>query len=198
MPSKSRLTPSTYRYRLRRKLYSLRELGSSPAVVVAEAHVIDDSAAEAAAQAETNARELTEMRETIARQRAEFDNFRKRTQREKDQIREIANESLLSRLLPVLDNFDRALASAESAADLDSVRQGVGMIATQLSRALEAEGLTQINPLNAPFDPTKHDAIAAEPRDDMSENHVCAVLLPGYSYKDRLLRPAMVKVSKAG
>lgn len=154
-------------------------------------------AADAPAQTPMGGGELEELRETIIRQRAEFDNFRKRTQREKDQIREIANEGLLSRLLPVLDNFERALTSAESAADLASVRQGVGMIATQLTRALEAEGLTQINPLNAPFDPNKHDAIAAEPRDDMRENHVCAVLLPGYSYKEKLLRPAMVKVSKA-
>jgi molecular chaperone GrpE len=155
------------------------------------------SQAEGTEEAAEAAQELLQMREMVLRQRAEFDNFRKRTQREKDQIREAAAENVLSRLLPVVDNMDRALASAESANDINSVRDGVRMILMQLNRALEAEGLAKVNPLNQPFDPTQHDAIATEERPDVQDNHVSEVLLPGYVYKDKLVRAAMVKVAKS-
>jgi molecular chaperone GrpE len=142
------------------------------------------------------AEEVNLLRETIIRQRAEFDNFRKRTQREKDQVREMATEGLLSHLLPVLDNMERALTSAESAVDVKSVRDGVSMIAIQLRRTLENEGLEQVKALHEQFDPAFHDALAAEQRDDVPDGQVCEVLLPGYVYKQKLLRPAMVKVAR--
>lgn len=183
------------RYTLRRRMYSTRELtapasgsrsDTSPSLQTPPPSPENDSHNE----------EIQALRETVLRQRAEFENFRKRTQREKEQIREIASEALLTRLLPVLDNLDRAMEGAKSAADVSSVLEGVSMITQQLVRALEAEGLEQVQALNQPFDPSVHDALAAEDSTDVPDGHVLAVLLPGYTYKSRLLRPAMVKVAR--
>jgi molecular chaperone GrpE len=179
------------RYALRRQLYQVRTLFNRPAPApAASADARDDSGTQALEQ------ELTQLRELVIRQRAEFDNFRKRTQREKEQVREAAAETLFGKLLPVLDNLERALASTASANDVKSLHDGVTMIMTQLQRAMETEGLQRVDALHQPFDPTRHDALATEERSDVPDNHVCEVLLPGYSYKERLLRPAMVKVAR--
>lgn len=180
------------RYALRRKLYQVRELSQAgPTKTQASAQNPDETSAPV-----PSIEEFQQLREAIVRQRAEFDNFRKRTEREKIQVRELAAEGLLTRLLPVLDNLDRAMQSSENAADVKSVRDGVLMIVSQLERALEAEGLKQVSALNEPFDPSRHDALATEPRNDVTDGHICEVLLPGYTYKEKLLRPAMVKVAK--
>ncbi len=179
------------KYALRRDLYQVRSLmqkRSSGGQNAAAASSADEAA---------RAEEMTQLREMVVRQRAEFDNFRKRTQREKDQIRDLAGETVLSKLLSVVDNFERALASAANATDVKPVRDGIQMIFTQLQRVLEAEGLHQVQALNQPFNPNQHDALASEERTDVAENHVCEVLLPGYIYKEKLLRPAMVKVAKS-
>lgn len=178
------------RYALRRRLYQGRQMMKS-----AGGNAIPDQEAQAAADA--SAEELKQFKEAVVRQRAEFDNFRKRTQREKDQIRESAAETLLAKLLPVLDNMDRALSSINSASDIKSVREGVNMIVTQFRRTMEAEGLKQVEALNERFDPNLHDALAAEENADVAAGHIFEVLLPGYAYKEKLLRPAMVKVAKA-
>lgn len=180
------------RYSLRRKLYFGRNLIKS-GKPGAKASGQDDATGNRL-QLE---QELGQMREILLRQRAEFDNFRKRTQREKDHVRDSAAENVLHKLLPVVDNMERALSSAESASDVNSVREGVRMILIQLNRALEAEGLVKLDPRNQLFDPTLHEAIATEERSDVPENHVCDVLLPGYSYKEKLVRAAMVKVAKS-
>lgn len=145
----------------------------------------------------TTKEQLAEVREHAIRQRSDFDNFRKRTQREKEQIRDAAAEMVIAKLLPVLDNMQRALVSADAATDVKPVRDGVRMILSQFERALEAEGLAAVESLHQPFDPTLHDALATEEREDVPDNHVCEVLLPGYTYKDKLIRAAMVKVAKA-
>jgi molecular chaperone GrpE len=192
---------SITRYTLRRRLYTTRELTRALAHQDLPAATASSSISSAAtdqntAAAAPTAEDMEFLRETIIRQRAEFDNFRKRTQREKEQVREFATEALLSKLLPVLDNLDRAITSADSAADIKSVREGVTMIAGQLARALEAEGLQQVKALHEPFNPSMHDALAAEERADVADGHVCEVLLPGYLYKEKLIRPAMVKVAR--
>lgn len=180
------------RYALRRKLYFGRNLmkAGKPG---SKAMGTGDGTGESRQLDQ----EVMQFREMLLRQRAEFDNFRKRSQREKDQVRESATENVLHKLLPVVDNMERALSSAETASDVNSVREGVQMILTQLNRALEAEGLVKLDPRNQLFDPTMHEAIATEERSDIPENHVCDVLLPGYSYKEKLVRAAMVKVAKA-
>lgn len=189
MTGRVKASPRGARYALRRKLYYARSL-------VKSASPKFQAPADNANQQKAD-QELLQLREMVLRQRAEFDNYRKRTQREKDQVRDGAAENVFSKLLPVIDNMERALASAETASEVNPVREGVRMILTQLNRALEAEGLIRVHPLNQPFDPNLHDAIATEERAGVPDNHVCEVLLPGYQYKEKLVRAAMVKVSKA-
>lgn len=146
---------------------------------------------------EQAAAEIHQLRDMVARQRAEFDNFRKRTMKEKEHIRDAAREDVLTKLLPVVDNFDRALCSISDTTDATAVRDGVQMVASQFSRILESEGLERIQALNAPFDPNIHEAIATEERTDVPESHVCEEMLPGYRFRDKVVRAAMVKVAKS-
>lgn len=179
------------RYGLRTRLYTTRKMFSPAKPAAPQVRVADDGELTRLKQ------EAGELREVALRQRADFENFRKRTQREKDAVRDAAAEGLLSRILPVIDNIERAIASAASATDVKSLYDGVNMILVQLKRALEAEGLQQVQALNQPFDPALHDALSTEDRDDVADNHVCEELLPGYKFKDKLIRPAMVKVARA-
>ena len=185
--SKRNSTPS--RYALRRHLYQGRQFMSTGAKETQP----DQAAAEDTRKLNED---LLQLRDLALRQKAEFENFRKRTQRDKDMVRDAAAEAVLFRLLPVVDNMERALAGSVTATDIKSVRDGVSMILTQLTRALESEGLAQIDALNQPFDPTRHDALATEERNDVSDNHVCEVMLPGYVYKEKVIRAAMVKVAR--
>lgn len=141
--------------------------------------------------------ENAQLRDGVARLRAEFDNFRRRTAKEKDQIRDTAREDTIIKLLPVLDNFERALQSTQTAVEAKSIRDGITMVSAQLTRLLEAEGLQRIAALNAAFNPNEHEALATEERDDFEENHVSEEMLPGYRFKEKIIRPAMVKVAKA-
>lgn len=183
-------------YRRRRMLHRHRTIAENSSEHIAAA--FDPEALE---QFESVARAMAgeneKLRESVARQRAEFDNFRKRVQREKDQIREAAVETILSKILPVLDNFERAIESATPAADPASIRQGIQMVSDQLNRIVEGEGLQRVEARDAPFNPAEHEALAVEERADVPENRVVGVLLPGYRFKGRIIRPAMVKVSKA-
>lgn len=191
MTTKHRKSAANRRYALRRKLYSYRQQMNSTSV-----HSPHGPATITPPMAASDATELTQLREALLRQRAEFDNFRKRSHREKEMIREAAAEGILSKLLPIIDNMDRAISSAESAADIKSVRDGVSMIVTQLHRMLEMEGLQKVDALHQRFDPTMHDALVTEERSDIAENHITEVLMHGYIYKEKLLRAAMVKVAR--
>ncbi len=141
--------------------------------------------------------ENNQLRDVALRQKAEFDNFRRRTMKEKEQIREAVREDLLIKLLPVVDNFDRALEASATASDAASLRQGVEMVAGQLYRILEADGLSRIEALNKLFNPEEHEALAVDERSDIPENHVSTVMLPGYRFRDKVVRAAMVKVARA-
>jgi molecular chaperone GrpE len=169
---------------------ALRQAGRRPPAVDPE------YLAQVEAKVTLLAGESTALREAVARQRAEFDNYRRRAAKEKEQVREVANERILAELLPVIDNFDRALASSAQANDAVSIRTGIEMVAKQLAGILQAEGLTRIEPAGEPFDPTAHEAIAVEERDDVPDQHIAEVLLPGFRYRDRVIRPAMVKVAR--
>jgi molecular chaperone GrpE len=137
--------------------------------------------------------ELDELRDIHLRKLAEFDNFRKRTDRERVEIKRHANEELLRDLLPVLDNFERAL---EHSADAESgaFREGVEMIAKQLWDALERQGIEVVNPLGQPFSPEFHEAVHRVENSDLEPGTVASVLAKGYLCNGRLIRPAMVGV----
>lgn len=133
----------------------------------------------------------------LIRLQADFDNFRKRTQKEKEQFRDYGSQALITTLLPVLDNFQRALQTKTSSADGEKLMEGIKMIYTQLEELLQKEGLKHINALGEEFDPNKHEAVMQEETDEYPDGTVCEEMLRGYFFKDRLIRPAMVKVARS-
>jgi molecular chaperone GrpE len=139
--------------------------------------------------------ERDDLADQLLRKRAEFDNFRRRVERERQAAGAEAVAELLKDLVPTLDNLDRALDTRGG--DADTVRQGVEMIRRGLLSLLEARGVVVEDPTGEPFDPVRHQALSHEPAPGHPEGTVVEVYQKGYSYKDRLLRPALVKVAKA-
>lgn len=140
------------------------------------------------------ARERDEYKDLLLRRTAEFDNYRKRVERERRDYADQANADLLRDLLPLIDDLERA-AQAGPGEDVAAYRQGVALIARRLHDVLSARGVSVIDPIGQPFDPHEHEAVVREARADVPEGHVVDVMAKGYRLKDRLLRPAMVKVS---
>jgi molecular chaperone GrpE len=146
-----------------------------------------------ALQAKTQ--EAEEHRERYIRGAAEFDNARKRAARERDDYTRYANESLLRELLPVLDNFSRALEAARNEPGAAAVTAGVELIQRELLRVLEKFGVTPFDSLGQPFDPERHEAIARVPAMGQPEGTVVNETARGYMLNGRVLRPAMVTVA---
>ena len=134
----------------------------------------------------------------LLRTAADLDNYKKRAAREKQDAIKFANESLLQKLIPVLDNFEAALAAVTGAqgAATESLQTGVSMIHQQLKQALADAGLEEINAAGQPFDPNCHEAVSQQESTEVPEGHVLQQLRKGYKLRDRLLRPATVIVAK--
>jgi molecular chaperone GrpE len=127
---------------------------------------------------------------------ADLENYRKRTVREKDELRQYAATRVLEVLLPVLDNLALGLAAAKPAgAEMKGLIGGVEMVMTQLKAALANHGLTEIDPAGEAFDPHRHQAISHQPSATVPAEHVLTVVRTGYALNGRLLRPASVIVS---
>lgn len=138
--------------------------------------------------------EVEQYRDLYLRKLADFDNFRKRMERDREEMRRSAGEALLAELVPVLDNFERALAhSAE--VDPTGFRQGVAMISRQLWDALQRQGMACIDPLGERFDPQFHEAVRRVEDSEHEPETVVAVHGKGYTYGGRLVRPALVAVA---
>jgi molecular chaperone GrpE len=132
----------------------------------------------------------------LQRLKAEFDNYRKRIVKEQTSLLERASASLLHRLLPVLDNFELAVASAEESREFDRMLKGIEMVFGELKEVLTAEGLTAIAAKGQAFDPNYHEAALTVDGEDEGEPYVAEELRSGYTYKGRVLRPSMVKVAR--
>lgn len=132
----------------------------------------------------------------LQRLQADFANYRKRVLREQTELVERAAAHLVNRLLSVLDSFDLAVAAAEETKDFERMLRGVEMVLGELKEVLKAEGLETIPAEHQPFDPNLHEAALEVPGDEDGEMYVAGVLRPGYVLKGRILRPAMVKVSR--
>jgi len=135
--------------------------------------------------------------EKMLRAVADLENFKKRAAKEKEEIQKFGNEKLLKDFLPVVDNFDRALGHAASSGDLDSLKKGVEMIRKLFEDTLGKHGVKSFTSLGQPFDPNKHEAMSAAETDQLPPNHVHSEFLRGFTLNDRLVRPALVVVSKA-
>lgn len=136
-----------------------------------------------------------EYQQRALRTQADFDNFRKRTQKEKEDFAKYASSKLITELLPIIDNFDRAISAAGDNAEIESFAKGVSMIFRQLEGVLKAEGLEAMDTVGQPFNPEFHQAIMQVESDEYEEGTVVEEVQKGYMLKDRVLRPAMVKVS---
>ena len=154
--------------------------------------------AEVQDRVETLTREKAVLYDQVLRRQAEFENYRKRVDKEKTDYYQRMRAEVLLELLPVLDNFDRALASlASSEGDRESLHQGVELIHRQFSEALKKLGLQPVEAIGHMFDPHVHEAITVEPTDQHEENTIMEEFERGYRLGDRLLRPAKVKVAAA-
>jgi molecular chaperone GrpE len=149
------------------------------------------------AELKEQAAKARENHERLMRAAADLENYKKRAARERQEAIKYANESLLERLIPVLDNFEMALTAANAPnTSVESLQSGIGMIQQQLKSAMSDVGLEEIDASGKPFDPNLHEAISQQESADAPEGQVVQQLRKGYKLRDRLLRPASVVVAK--
>ena len=140
---------------------------------------------------------LQESEEKVLRLAADFENTKKRLERERDTSLKYAEENILKELLPGIDNIERAMDQAQEANNIESLIKGVELTRDGLLATLEKFGVTAIKSVGEPFDPNMHEAIAMEETDELEPNFILREFQKGYLYKERLLRPAKVIVSKS-
>ena len=204
----------------KKKKIKIEDFNEKPEEASAEAET--EEAAEAEAEAENeSAEESTEAQnaeaakeeaspeevesERYMRLMAEFQNFKRRAAKEKSDIHAFANERIVNDLLPVVDNFERALggetegAGAEApelSEEVANYAKGMELIFTQLKTALEKAGLKEIEALGADFDPNYHNAVMTDSTDEYEDGKISKVMQKGYTLNDRVIRPSMVAVNK--
>lgn len=139
-------------------------------------------------------REASHYLDLLKRMKADFDNYRKRVIKEQTLLIERASKGLIEKLLPIVDNLERALSASRNNFDFEGLLSGVEMIYQQLVEVLKKEGLEPINPQSEPFNPECHEAVLTEVKDGYQDETVLEVLEKGYRLKGMLLRPAKVKV----
>jgi len=147
-------------------------------------------------EAVQKAGERDKLYDKFLRARAELENFRKRALREQETVRDIAVMDLVRLVLPVLDNFDRALDSASDHKKFKAFHKGIALIEQQLYKALEEGGVERIKAVGKHFDPNFHEAVTMEDNKDRPDGTVLEELQKGYVYRGRVLRPAKVRISR--
>jgi len=172
--------------------YVIEDTGESVADIE---HEMEVAAQEAASGRPAPAPQEDDFRDRYLRTLADFENYRKRAEREKADFQRYALAGVIRDLLPVIDNFDRALEHAEEG---DEFHKGVALIYKQLFDVLQRHGLKSISDSGVRFDPNIHEAVVREEDPSVPSHTVVAVLQKGYFLHDRLLRPAMVKVAEGG
>jgi molecular chaperone GrpE len=158
----------------------------------------DDFSPEDIAELKAKAAKATENWDKYLRISADLDNYKKRALRERQEAAKYANESFIEKLLPIVDNFEAALAAANSpqGGNVDSLKMGINMICTQLKNFLSDSGVEEIDAVSKPFDPNLHEAVSQQPSAEAPEGQVLQQMRKGYRFRDRLIRPAMVVVAK--
>lgn len=139
--------------------------------------------------------QIEELQDRLKRQMAEFDNFRKRTEKEKSSMYEIGARDIIEKILPVLDNFERGLASVPEDLKGSSFAEGVEMIYKQFVKTLEDAGVEAIEALGQQFDPNLHNAVMHVDDDSFGENEISQELQKGYKYRKTVVRHSMVQVA---
>lgn len=154
--------------------------------------VVDSGEPVSRAEYEQIKGERDQLLDRMARMQAEFDNARKRAERERVEFRDIATGNVVENFLPVIDNFQLALSATGSA---DQLRSGVALIVKQMEETLQKMQVNAIPAVGEPFDPRVHEALGSVEREDMPDQHVAEEIRRGYRLRDRLLRPALVRVA---
>jgi len=154
-----------------------------------------EAAAEVAPQIAELEGEIARLRDQLLRQKAEMVNFRRRTERDRADLRDSSRGAVIRELLPVIDDFERALSADTD--NLEAYREGVELILRALQDTLDRLGVTRIDPQGAAFDPHEHEAVEQQITSEVPAGHVIAVYGPGYRLGERLLRPASVAVAAA-
>jgi molecular chaperone GrpE len=141
-------------------------------------------------------KEVKEAHDRMLRVAADFENYKKRAAREKEELIKFSNEEVIKAILPFVDNLERAVDHSEKARDVESLVEGVKLTIQQLLQALSKFGLSPIESMGKPFDPAFHEAVMVVATDRHQPNHVVEEFRKGYLLHDRLIRPAAVSVSK--
>ena len=139
--------------------------------------------------------QIEELTDKVKRQMAEFDNFRKRTEKEKSQMYDMGAKTIVEKILPVIDNFERGLAAVPEESKEDAFVVGMDKIYRQMLTVLEEAGVTPIEAVGAEFDPNFHNAVMHVEDETLGENVVAEELQKGYMYRDTVVRHSMVKVA---
>lgn len=142
--------------------------------------------------------QLAEMEDRLLRVSAEFENYKKRRQRETEELLRYGHEAMVRELLPVLDSFERAILSSEGTREYDAFHDGILMILQQFQEILSKTGVERISPEGELFDPNWHEAVGVVEHDELEPEHVAVVIEPGYKLHDRVIRPAKVMVVRPG
>ena len=138
---------------------------------------------------------IEELTDRVARQMAEFDNFRKRTEKEKSQMYEVGAKDIIEKILPIVDSFERGLAAVAEDQKADPFVDGMDKVYKQLITTLESAGVTPIEAVGKPFDPEFHNAVMHIDDESLEENIVVEEFQKGYMYRDSVVRHSMVKVA---
>jgi len=186
------LTPSSpmrrrQRYQLRRRRYQPLDMAAAP--------ISEPLPAMSAGSAEQG-QEVEDLRDRLMRQQAEHENHRKRLDRVTDERVKFALEGLLTEILPVIDNFERAVSHAGDNPEVIAFAKGMELTHRQLLDTLGKQGLEKIPALGQAFDPHIHEAMGAEKADGVEEGTILEVIQEGYRLHDRVVRPALVKVAR--
>lgn len=168
----------------------------TPPTVETQAEVESAESVPLEAQLEEARRKAEEYLNGWKRALAEFDNYRKRLEKEREEIAQSVTVETLRRLLPIIDDFERALETLSPEQAENETLKGFVLIHRKLLSVLESANLTQIDPKGQAFDPTRHEAIGQEPSSEVASGHVSAVLQKGYLYGERVIRPALVRVAE--
>jgi molecular chaperone GrpE len=147
------------------------------------------------AELEAANKKAEEAHEAFLRARADFANYKRRVEEERESLRQFVNNDLLTRLLPIVDNFERALAASAQTNDYEKLVTGVNAVYRQFQDFLAREGVAPIDALFQPFDPNVHNAVLREETTEHPENTVVEELQKGYTLHGKVLRPTMVKVA---
>jgi molecular chaperone GrpE len=166
-------------------------------IPAAEEALVEDTTRALLEQITELVQERDGLRDQLMRSLADFQNYRKRMETEKQMLRAYATERLVHEILPVVDNFERALATIGPDTTVEQLRDGIESVYKQLLQALGTQNVSKVPTVGTTFDPEVHEALAAEPSEEQEPGTILEELQPGYRMGDRTIRPARVKVAKA-